>query len=73
MYFFQILKAVLHAHGEGSDGASGNLVGYAAEVHEVPPVIHISDERMDATVGKKIILLFPTYIVHQFETVGFFL
>ena len=51
MYFFQILKAVLHAHGEGSDGASGNLVGYAAEVQEAPPVIHISDERMDATVG----------------------
>ncbi len=49
----EVLKAVLHAHGEGSDGAAGNLVGYAAEVRDKPEPPSISEETMQATTGER--------------------
>lgn len=53
-----MLKAVLHAHGDGSDGAgegAARLTGYAGEAaaagHPAPPP-SVSEEAMRATVGK---------------------
>ncbi len=53
----EMLKAVLAAHGDGSDGAQEGVnsdmrVGYAGELPPEPEPVHvISEETMHSTVG----------------------